>query len=166
MWYPGNVYVKTGTSLRNVCKFNVNSMYVSPIVLAVKQVALCSKGHMFDPIKRSKLFQRIISQLTTYWVAIDVKWHCHLHWINLKKRDITTPENIIHSGSDHPLGIWPPSLHTAPLNHQCEWWSRRSNNHSIKRTTLEISAHTFLCYPCFMIYNRERKYKIILPWIW
>jgi len=42
--------------------------------LAVKHPALGAKGHRFDPSKRSKLFQGLISQLTTSWVADHVKW--------------------------------------------------------------------------------------------
>ena len=44
-------------------------------------VALGVKGHRFDPSKRSKLFQGLISQLTTLWVADHVKWRCRLHSI-------------------------------------------------------------------------------------
>jgi len=35
--------------------------------LAVKHPALGAKGHRFDPGKRLKLFQRLISRLTTSW---------------------------------------------------------------------------------------------------
>ena len=38
--------------------------------LAVEHLALGAKGHRFDPNMRSKLFQRIISQLTTSWVVV------------------------------------------------------------------------------------------------
>ena len=46
--------------------------------LVVKHPALGAKGHRFDPSKRSKLFQRLISRLTTSWVVDHVKWRCRL----------------------------------------------------------------------------------------
>jgi len=42
--------------------------------LATKHPALGAKGHRFDPSKRSKLFQRLISRLTTSRVADHVEW--------------------------------------------------------------------------------------------
>jgi len=42
--------------------------------LAVNYPAIGAKGHRFDPSKRLKLFQRLISQLTTSWVVDHVKW--------------------------------------------------------------------------------------------
>jgi len=41
--------------------------------------ALGANGHKFEHRKRSKPFQRLISQLTTSWVADHVKWRCCLH---------------------------------------------------------------------------------------
>jgi len=49
--------------------------------LAVKHPAPRAKGHRFDPSKRSKLFQRLISRFTKSWVADHVKWYCRLQWI-------------------------------------------------------------------------------------
>ena len=56
--------------------------------LAVKHSALGANGHQFEPSKRSKLFQRLISRLTTSWVAYRVKWRCRLHWIKKNKWDV------------------------------------------------------------------------------
>ena len=47
--------------------------------LAVKHPALGANGHRFEPCKRSKLFQGLISRLTTSWVADQVKWRYRLH---------------------------------------------------------------------------------------
>jgi len=47
--------------------------------LAVKLPALGAKGHRFDSIKRLKLFQGLISRLTTSWVDDHVKWRLRLH---------------------------------------------------------------------------------------
>ena len=56
--------------------------------LAAKHVAQCAKGwifyitakdHRFNSVKRSKLFQRLISRLTTSWVDEHVKRPCRLH---------------------------------------------------------------------------------------
>ena len=41
--------------------------------LAVKHPALAANGYRFEPRKRSKPFQRLISRLTTSWVADHVK---------------------------------------------------------------------------------------------
>ena len=49
--------------------------------LVVKHSALAANGRRFEPRKRSKLFQGLISRLTTSWVADHVKWRCRLHWI-------------------------------------------------------------------------------------
>ena len=54
---------------------------VSPGGLAVKHPALGANGHRFEPSKRSKLFQRLISRLTISWVTGHIKWRCRLHWI-------------------------------------------------------------------------------------
>jgi len=72
--------------------------------LAVKHPALGGNGHRFDPSKRSKLFQRLISRLTTSWVADHVKWHCRLHLIIKIKGGIKDPLR----------GISAPSFRTAP----------------------------------------------------
>jgi len=40
--------------------------------LAFKHPTLGAKDHRFDPSKRSKFFQRLISRLTTSWVADHV----------------------------------------------------------------------------------------------
>ena len=47
--------------------------------LAVKHPALGVNGRRFEPRKRSKLFQGLISRLTKSWVADHVKWRCRLH---------------------------------------------------------------------------------------
>ncbi|KAK2150412.1 hypothetical protein LSH36_406g02067 [Paralvinella palmiformis] len=47
--------------------------------LVVKHPALGANGRRFEPRKRSKLFQRLISRLTSSWVADHVKWRCRLH---------------------------------------------------------------------------------------
>ncbi|KAK2170412.1 hypothetical protein LSH36_3g26068 [Paralvinella palmiformis] len=47
--------------------------------LVIKHPALGANGRRFEPRKRSKLFQGLISQLTTSWVADHVKWRCRLH---------------------------------------------------------------------------------------
>jgi len=84
--------------------------------LVVKHTALGAMGHWFDPSKRSKPFQRLISRLTTSWVVDHVKWRCHLHWINKNKRGRQRPrEDVKYYGSDHPQGILATSFHTAPL---------------------------------------------------
>ena len=44
-------------------------LVVSSGGLAVKYLALGANGHRFEPRQRSKLFQRLISRLTTSWVA-------------------------------------------------------------------------------------------------
>ena len=49
--------------------------------LAVKHPAFGANGHRFEPRKRSKLFQGLISRLPTSWVADHVKWRCRLHLI-------------------------------------------------------------------------------------
>ena len=49
--------------------------------LAVKHSAFGANGRRFEPRKRSKRFQGLISQLTTSWVANHVKWRCRLHLI-------------------------------------------------------------------------------------
>ena len=60
--------------------------------LAAKHPALGAKGHRFDPSKMSKLFQRLISRLTTSWVADHVKWRRRLHWIiKIKKGNVKDP---------------------------------------------------------------------------
>jgi len=41
-----------------------------------KHPALGANGHRFEPRKRSKLFQRLISRLTTSWVDDHIKWRC------------------------------------------------------------------------------------------
>ena len=46
--------------------------------LVVKHPALGAIGRRFEPRKRSKLFQGLISRLTTSWVADHVKWRCRL----------------------------------------------------------------------------------------
>ena len=56
-------------------------LLVSSGGLAVKHPALGPNGRRFEPCKRSKLFQGLISRLTTSWVADHVKWGCRLHWI-------------------------------------------------------------------------------------
>jgi len=56
------------------------SYSVSSGGLTVNHPALGVNGHRYEPSKRSKLFQRLISQLTTSWVADHVKWRCRLHW--------------------------------------------------------------------------------------
>ena len=33
------------------------------------------------PVKELKLFQKLISRLTTLWVDNHIKWRCRLHWI-------------------------------------------------------------------------------------
>ena len=38
-----------------------------------------ANGRRFEPRKRSKLFQGLISRLTTSWVEDHVKWRCRLH---------------------------------------------------------------------------------------
>ena len=47
--------------------------------LAVKHSALGANGHRFDPNTRSKLFQRLISRLTSTWVIDHAKWRYRLH---------------------------------------------------------------------------------------
>ena len=47
---------------------------VSSSSLVVKHPALGANGHRFEPCKRSKTFQGLISRLTTSWVADHVKW--------------------------------------------------------------------------------------------
>ena len=39
------------------------------------------------------------------------------HYQEFKKiiGDVKTPEDVKHSGSDHPQGVSAPSFHTAPL---------------------------------------------------
>jgi len=59
------------------------------------------------------------------------------------------PRDIIHSGSDNPECISALSILLS-----CEKWGGTINNHSIEGTTLEISAHTFGYYPCFMIMRK------------
>ena len=39
------------------------------------------RKYLVESRKRSKLFQGLISRLTTSWVADHVKWRCRLHWI-------------------------------------------------------------------------------------
>ena len=86
---------------------------VSPGGLAVKHPSLGANGCRFEPTKRSKLFQRLISRLTTSWVPDHDKWR----WIIWNKGGPKIPpENVKHSGSDHPQGISAPSFHTAPLS--------------------------------------------------
>jgi len=53
---------------------------VSSSGLAAKHIALYAKGHRFNPIKRPKLFQGLISWLTTLSVADHIKCHCRIHW--------------------------------------------------------------------------------------
>ena len=73
-------------------------MWLNMLYFVLKgEFAVTTKDHQFDPIKRSKLIQRLISWLTTWWVDDNLKLYCCLHWINLKKRD------VIDSGSDHPM---------------------------------------------------------------
>jgi len=61
------------------------SLQVHPPVssggLVVNHPALCANGHRFKPRKSWKLFQILISRLTTSWVADHVKWRCRLHLI-------------------------------------------------------------------------------------
>jgi len=72
--------------------------------LAVNRVTLCAKGHRFNPIKTSKLFQGLISRLTTTWVAEYVKCHYSLHWINLNNRMLKSPWERT------TFWQWPPSM--------------------------------------------------------
>ena len=63
------------------CISDIRIWIMSSGGLAVKHPALGANGHRFEPRKRSKPFQRLISRLTTSWVADHVKWRCRLHWI-------------------------------------------------------------------------------------
>jgi len=60
-------------ALVNINKAKVSSQDVSSSGLAVKHPAPGAKYHRFDPSKRLKLFQRLISGLTTSWVGDHVK---------------------------------------------------------------------------------------------
>ena len=75
-----------------------------------KHPALGANGRRFEPSKSSKLFQRLISRLTTSWVVDHVKWRCRLHEIIKKIKG-----DVKHSGSDYTRGISAPSFRTAPL---------------------------------------------------
>jgi len=59
---------------------------VSSGALVVKHLALGAKDHRFDPSKRSKLFQRLISRLTTSGVNAHVKWRYRFH-SNIKNKN-------------------------------------------------------------------------------
>ena len=66
--------------LRDCYCFGLMSMsMVSSGGLAVKHPALGANGHRFEPRKGWKLFQGLISRLTTSWVADHVKRRCRLH---------------------------------------------------------------------------------------
>ena len=65
-----NIHIKTR---------KMTAQTVSSGGLAVKHSALGVNGRRFEPRKRSKLFQGLISRLTTSWVADHVKWRCRLH---------------------------------------------------------------------------------------
>ena len=54
-------------------------IHVSSGGLAAKHPALGANGHRFEPRKKSKLFLRLISRLTTSWMVDHVKWRCRLH---------------------------------------------------------------------------------------
>ena len=71
--------------------------------LAIKH--FCAKDHRFDQIKRSKLFQGLISWLTTSWVDDQVKWRCRLHQISLKKGG-TSKTPCGRNGFKSPLGYF------------------------------------------------------------
>ena len=61
----------------NDCSIHISQ--VSSGGLAVKHQALGANDRRFEPRKRSKLFQGLISRLTTSWVGDHVKWRCRLH---------------------------------------------------------------------------------------
>ena len=65
--------------MEDVYDWNTFMTGVSSGGLAVKHPALGANGRRFEPRKRSKLFQGLISRLTTSWVADHVKWRCRLH---------------------------------------------------------------------------------------
>ena len=66
------------SSFKWIYKFQ-SKMKLSSGGLVVKHPVLHANGHRFEPRKRSKLFQGLISRLTTPWVADHVKWRCRLH---------------------------------------------------------------------------------------
>ena len=81
--------------------------------LAVEHPALAANGHRFEPRKRSKLFQGLISRLTTCLTKLNgAAVSTELFKI---KGDVKPPEAVKHSGSDHPQGISAPSFRTVPL---------------------------------------------------
>ena len=71
---------KVGIKVRLDCTVDIytitsiTELVVSSGGLAVKHPALGANGRRFEPRKRSKLFQGLISRLTTSWVADQVKW--------------------------------------------------------------------------------------------
>jgi len=67
-------------SSRHIYSYNGRGAWkVSSDGLVVKHPALGVNGRRFEPRKRSKLLQGLISRLTTSWVADHVKWRCRLH---------------------------------------------------------------------------------------
>ena len=100
------------------------NLYTSSSGLAVKHPALGTKGHRFDPSQRSKLFQRLISRLTTSWVDDHVKGAAVSTGLLKIKGDVKDPlrKDVKHSGSDHPEGISAPVFRTAPLWVVGEWF--------------------------------------------
>ena len=52
-------------------KVSVNSQQVSFGGLAVKHPALGAKGYRFDPSKRSKLFKRLLSQISGWLTTLN-----------------------------------------------------------------------------------------------
>jgi len=70
----GKSYGYLDIKLRNIRLSLSGIPLVSCGGLAVKHPALGDNGHRFEPRKRSTLFQRLISRLTTSWVNDHAKW--------------------------------------------------------------------------------------------
>jgi len=79
--------------------------------LAVKHPALGVNDHKFEPLKRSKLFQRLISQLTTRLNGAAFSTELFKIKGDVKKN----PDDVKHSGSHHPQCISALYFRTAPL---------------------------------------------------
>ena len=121
--------------------------------LAVKHVPLGAKGWITgsimwkNPVKRSKLFQGLISWLTTPAISTE---------LILKKTGLQI------SLSD-PLGAF--RIHLSILV-PCEWWRSKFEQPLSKITALEINTNTFVCYLCFMIIYHETNYINLYLSIW
>ena len=86
--------------------------------MSCTSLALCSNSHRYDPIKKLKLFQGLISWLNIVGACMSILNGAAFSNESISIRETLKtlpPDHVIHSGSDHPRGISAPSFCTTPL---------------------------------------------------